>query len=94
MLAAGLDGIKRDLPLSDAAEENVYLQPATQRGGTPNVLPGSLDEAIGELEKDQVIREALGAQICERFISGKRAEFQDYRLDVTPWEIEKYLPNY
>ena len=50
--------------------------------------------AIGELEKDAVIREALGAQICERFISAKRLEWDDYRLEVTPWELKKYLTNY
>jgi glutamine synthetase len=41
-----------------------------------------------------VIREALGAQICERFISAKRLEWDDYRLEVTPWELKKYLTNY
>jgi glutamine synthetase len=94
MLAAGLDGIKRDLKVSEAAEENLFSLPSGLKGATPNVLPGSLDEAILELEKDQVVREALGPQIAERFISGKKQEWQDYRIEVTPWELEKYLPNY
>ena len=50
--------------------------------------------AIAELEKDTVVRESLGAHICERFISAKRLECEEYRLEVTPWELKKYLPNY
>jgi glutamine synthetase len=94
MLAAGLDGIRKELPISEATEENVYFA-ATSQGGTPfSVLPSSLDEAISELEKDTVIREALGAHVCERFISAKRLEWEDYRIEVTPWELDKYLPIY
>ncbi|MHB1686320.1 MAG: type I glutamate--ammonia ligase [Ignavibacteriaceae bacterium] len=94
MLAAGLDGIKRELPLPEANEENVYLAANTQRGSTLSVLPESLDEAIAELEKDAVIREALGTHVYECFISAKRLEWEDYRLEVTPWELSKYLPSY
>jgi len=93
MLAAGLDGIRRQLPAQDATEESSYLA-GNQRRGVLNVLPGSLDEALEELEKDAVIREALGAHICERFISAKRLEWEDYSLEVTPWELNKYLPIY
>ncbi len=94
MLAAGLDGIRRELPVPEATEENVYLMANTQRGATLDVLPGSLEEAISELEKDTVIRDALGAHTFERFVSAKRIEWEDYRLEVTPWELDKYLPNY
>ena len=41
-----------------------------------------------------MVRAALGPQICERFISAKRLEWDDFRLEVSPWELEKYLPNY
>lgn len=94
MLAAGLDGIRRELPIPEATEENVYLIANTPKGSKLNVLPGSLDQAIAELEKDTVIRDALGAHTFERFISAKRLEWEDYRLEVTPWELDKYLPNY
>jgi glutamine synthetase len=94
MLGAGLDGIKRELQVPEAMEENVYAVSDQQRKSALNVLPGSLDEAIEELEKDAVIREALGAHICERFVSAKRLEWDDYRLEVTPWELKKYLTNY
>ena len=94
MLGAGLDGISRELQVPEAMEENVYAA-ADTRGKPPlNVLPGSLSEAIEELEQDAVIRESLGAHICERFISAKRLEWDDYRLEVTPWELSKYLTNY
>jgi glutamine synthetase len=94
MLGAGLDGIRRQLDVPAAMEENVYVASDLSQRSALTVLPGSLDEAIEELEKDQVIREALGAHICERFISAKRLEWDDYRLEVTPWELHKYLSNY
>jgi glutamine synthetase len=93
MLAAGLDGIRRDLPAPEASDENLYLQnnPALR---SPNLLPGSLEEALEDFEQDEVIREALGPHICERFVSAKRQEWEDYRLEVTQWELSKYLPIY
>jgi glutamine synthetase len=94
MLAAGLDGIRRQLEVPEASEENIYLSNDPKKKSTLNILPGSLDEAISEFEKDAVIREALGAHIFERFIIAKRLEWEDYRLEVTPWELEKYLPTY
>jgi glutamine synthetase len=94
MLAAGLDGIRRELPVPDATEENIYLEMNDKKGTALNVLPGSLAEAISELEKDTVIRTALGAHISERFISAKRQEWENYRLEVTPWELNTYLPIY
>jgi glutamine synthetase len=94
MLAAGLDGIQRELPVPDSSEENLYLMPEAERRTALNVLPGSLAEAIAELEADPVIRAALGAHICDRFIAAKRSEWEDYRLEVTPWELDKYLAAY
>jgi glutamine synthetase len=94
MLGAGLDGIRRELQVPEAMEENVYVVTDMRGKQPPNVLPGSLAEAIEELEQDTVIRESLGAHICERFISAKRLEWDDYRLEVTPWELSKYLTNY
>jgi glutamine synthetase len=94
MLAAGLDGIRRELPVPESSEENLYLTPEAERGTAANTLPGSLAEAVAELEADPVIKEALGAHLCDRFISAKRLEWEDYRLEVTPWELEKYLHTY
>ncbi len=94
MLASGLDGIKKELPLPDANEENVYLLQNNLKGAKLNVLPGSLEEAIYELEKDSVVKEALGTHVFDRFINAKRLEWEDYRLEVPPWELNKYLPSY
>jgi len=94
MLAAGLDGIRRELPVPDSSEENLFIQTEAERRTALNVLPGSLDEAIEAMEADPVIREALGSHLCDRFISAKRLEWEDYRLEVTPWELGKYLSAY
>lgn len=93
MLAAGLDGIRRELPLDPASEENLYLL-ETQHAAKLFTLPGTLEQALDELEADSVIRNALGPHVCERFLQAKRAEWDDYRLEVTAWELNKYLNNY
>jgi glutamine synthetase len=93
MLLAGLDGIRRELPVPDATDENIYrLDP--QSKGALDILPSSLNQALNALEQDEVVRAALGAHTFERFISAKRLEWEDYRLEVTGWELEKYLPIY
>jgi len=93
MLAAGLDGIRRELPVPDATEENIYLI-ENQRQTKASVLPGSLNQALNALEEDRVIQDALGAHTFDNFISAKRQEWEEYRLVVTDWELGKYLPNY
>ncbi|NMC02375.1 MAG: glutamine synthetase, partial [Chloroflexi bacterium] len=61
-----------------------------QRRGI-GTLPGTLAEALDELEKDEVILKALGGSIIETFLRAKRAEWEEYRIQVTPWELERYL---
>ncbi len=92
MLAAGLDGIRRALPAPEAADENLYL--GVERQAQRQTLPTSLTEALDELERDQVICEALGPHVLERFIHAKRLEWDDYQLEVTPWELRKYLATF
>jgi glutamine synthetase len=58
------------------------------------LLPGTLDEALDELEKDQVIREALGPHIYQRFLEAKRIECEEYRTRVHQWEIDQYLTKF
>jgi glutamine synthetase len=93
MLAAGLDGIRRDLPVPPATEQNIFLGDVPRRTNA-GILPGSLNQALDALEGDEVVRNALGPQICDRFIAAKRIEWEDFRLEVTPWELNKYLPTY
>jgi len=93
MLSAGLDGIRRELTVPEATDENIYLL-EKQNKSSLSILPGSLNQALNALEEDEVVREALGAHIFERFLSNKRLEWEDYRMDVTPWELKEYLASY
>jgi glutamine synthetase len=93
MLAAGLDGIRRELQVPEATEENIYLLEKPDYASYP-LLPTSLNQALRAMEENEVIRNALGAHTHEVFINAKRLEWEDYRLEVTDWELEKYLPNY
>ncbi len=93
MLACGLDGIRRELAVPEATEENIYLLD-NQNKTRLDVLPGSLNQALNALESDEVVRNALGMHIYERFLNAKRLEWEDYRLEVTDWELDKYLSKY
>jgi glutamine synthetase len=95
MLAAGLDGIERKLELGKPVEENLYHFDDTMiRKQGVGMLPGSLEEALDEFANDEVIQTALGAHVCEWFMEAKRGEWNDYRVRVTPWELERYLMTY
>jgi len=90
MLAAGLDGIRRELPVPMQLKKYLY-RVEREKGIRTERTSGSLAEAILELEKIPLYRTALGAHISERFISAKRQEWDDYRLEVTPWGTQ-YVP--
>jgi glutamine synthetase len=92
MLKAGLDGIKRQLPLPEAAEEDLYH--VDPRARNLETLPGSLGDALAELERDDVIAEALGPHVLERFVEAKTQEWDSYRIAVSQWELERYLSVY
>ncbi len=95
MLAAGLDGIRRELSLPEATEENPYLPGTGIQHKTPlEYLPESLNRALDALEEDEVIHEALGPYMFDRFLNAKRLEWREYRLEVTEWELQKYLSLY
>ncbi|HSM37886.1 MAG TPA: glutamine synthetase, partial [Candidatus Limnocylindrales bacterium] len=92
MLAAGLDGIERKLTPPDPVEENLYhLDSAKLASRKIRQLPGTLREAIAELEADPVIADALGEHVFERFVEAKNDEWDEYRMQVTTWEVERYL---
>lgn len=95
MLAAGLDGIERKLALREPVEEDLYHMGIEERGNRNiGALPGSLGEALEELKKDEVVKGALGEHIFERFVSTKSEEWDDYRIHVTRWELDRYLELY
>jgi len=92
MLWAGLDGIERELEPPPPVEENVYdFDDAKLRELDIATLPSTQREAIDELEKDEVLRQALGEHAYQAFVRAKKAEWDEYRIQVTDWEINRYL---
>lgn len=89
MLAAGLDGIRRQLSLREAAEEDLFHVDPRARGLA--TLPTSLGAALDALREDEVIQTALGPNVYERFIDAKQQEWESYRAYVSEWEVERYL---
>ena len=77
-IAAGLKGV----------EENYVLQNIAQ----PATLPANLHEAILAMEKSELVRETLGEHVFEYFLRNKRAEWDEYRKQVTAFELDRYLP--
>jgi len=94
-LAAGLDGIERKLVPPDAVNKNIFTMSFRERRKYRiDELPRDLHEALDELEKDEVIRGALGPHIYERFVEAKRGEWQEYIGQVSEWELNRYLGQY
>jgi glutamine synthetase len=92
MLASGLDGIRRNLVPPPPVEENVFKFDSVQlRSHDIASLPGTLEEALKELEQDQVIAEALGEHMFRRYLQAKGREWDEYRIQVTQWELDRYL---
>jgi glutamine synthetase len=92
MIAAGLDGVERGLTLHEPVEESLFEMDSNriaERG--IGQLPGTLGDAIDELEKDPVICEALGDHVLSHYVAAKRAEWDEYRTQVTQWELDRYL---
>jgi glutamine synthetase len=92
MLSAGMDGVEKKMKPPDAVEENVYgfsdekldeMHIAT--------LPTTIGEAVDELEKDEVLRNTMGDDLTNHFIHAKRQEWREFLMQVTNWEVERYL---
>jgi glutamine synthetase len=92
LLHAGLEGIEKGYELAPPMEQNLYHLTAEQRRERGIVaLPETLGEAIDELAQSEVARKALGPHIFDRYVELKRAEWNEYRVQLTRWELEKYL---
>src|SRR5450830_134058 len=92
VIAAGLDGVKRELHPGAGHANNLYdLSPAQMREQGIGILPQSLGEAIDQLESNKVIRDALGDSLSEEFIKIKRAEAMEFQRHVSDWEINRYV---
>jgi glutamine synthetase len=95
IMAAGVDGVKRKLPAPPPVTENVYLQSEEwRRERNIRELPGSLEEALDALEKDDAIRGVFSQHTIEHYLASKRAEVHEYRKAVHAWELENYLTLY
>jgi glutamine synthetase len=92
MLHAGLDGIEHGYELPDPMETNLYhLTPEQRRERGIVSLPETLGEAIDELAQSDLARKALGPHIFDRYVELKRKEWDDYRVQLTDWELGRYL---
>ena len=93
LLHAGLEGIERGYELPPPMEQNLYeLTPEQRKERGIVALPETLGEAIDELAASPLAEKALGPHIFGQYVKLKRKEWDDYRVQLTPWELEKYLP--
>lgn len=91
MLAAGMKGVDEKYPLPDPVEENIYeMTPGRRVDMQMGMLPGNLYEAILETEKSELVREALGDHLFEKFIDNKKIEWDQYQIQVTDYELDRY----
>jgi len=93
MLSAAMDGIEKTMtPPKPLNNVNIYSLSMEERAAMGiRQLPGSLLEALNELEKDEVIKNSLGNEMYDAFMRAKRAEWDEYRIFVTDWEKQRYL---
>ncbi|SEH12784.1 glutamine synthetase family protein [Thermoleophilum album] len=93
LLHAGLEGIEKGYELPAPIERNLYdlTERERQQMGVDH-LPESLGEAVEEMARSELVERALGSHIFSRYVDLKREEWLEYRVQVTPWEIQRYLP--
>ncbi len=92
MLKAGLDGIKREVECPRPVRENIYeFDEAKREEYGIDTLPGNLGRAVQALKDDEVIQDALGEHVSEKFIEAKTQEYAEYIAEVSEWELDRYL---
>ena len=93
MLAAGLDGIEKEMDPGTRNDDNLYeiAEGELERRGI-EFLPSTLKDALDRLEEDEVIIEALGREYAEYYIEVKREEWRSYHQSISQWELDRYLP--
>ena len=91
-LAAGLDGIEKDMTPPAEINDNIFAMDAATRAARGiDSLPGSLSDAVDALEADELIAGTLGDHVLKNYVAGKRKEWDAFRTAVTDWEIGKYV---
>ncbi|MGE5509265.1 MAG: type I glutamate--ammonia ligase [Chitinophagales bacterium] len=92
ILKAGLDGIKNKITPPESTAKNIYHMTADERAAEGiTSLPGSLKEALDELARNPLMREALGEHVYRHFVEAKLIEWDVYRTQVHAWELDQYL---
>ena len=95
MLRSGLDGIEQEIDPGPPVNKNIYTMSHRERRHLRiDELPGTLSEALDEMQKSDLMRDTLGDHIFDHFLAAKRAEWDSYQRHVSPWEVERYLNSY
>ena len=92
ILAAGLDGISKQVDPVDPVYINLYdLNRKSREKMGINNLPENLKDALKELQQDDVVVEALGEHVLEKFLAEKEEEWDRFRMSISEWELNTYL---
>lgn len=92
VVAAGLDGIEKNIEPPLPIEENIYTMSEERKVQCKiESLPGSLREALEEMKNSELVREVLGEHIFKKFLDLKRREWREFSISITDWEVKKYL---
>ncbi|HLD28694.1 MAG TPA: glutamine synthetase, partial [bacterium] len=87
------EGIRNKYPLEPPMEMDMYgMSEEERRKHEIRELPGNLIEAIEEVEKSALVKQALGEHVFSKFVENKKIEWDNYRIQVTSYELDKYLP--
>jgi glutamine synthetase len=92
-LAAGLDGVERELDLAPESTDDIYAMSVEERRALGiEALPDTLEDALELMERSELLAEALGEHVFEWFLRNKRAEWASYKAHVSQFELDRYLP--
>ena len=95
MLHAGLDGIENNLEAPDPVRENIYeFTEADREERGIETLPSTLGQAVAALKEDDVILDALGPHVSEKYVQAKTQEYTEFLASVSEWEIDRYLETF
>ena len=95
VLKAGMDGIKNQIDPGEPVSQNIYTMNKEEKESLGiESLPSTLNEALLELDKDEVVKSALTSHILENYVEAKREEWENYRIQVHQWELDRYLTVY
>ena len=95
VLKAGIDGIKNQIDPGEPVSQNIYTMNKEEKKSLGiESLPSTLNEALLELDKDEVVKSALTSHILENYVEAKREEWENYRIQVHQWELDRYLTIY